>query len=399
MYRDLGKNRGVFRILAAQLTARFPFGMTSIAMLMHIEHMHGNYTAAGVVLGAASIGQAISGPLTSRWMGAWGMRKVLALTTAVCAVVLSVLALVPMAIPLTMAFAFLMGLSTPPVTPAVRTIYPKLVPSKQVAALFSLDASAQEIIWVLGPVLAVLVSGQVSTTAGLLTAVGFMVVGGIWFMFSPEVGQVRIPRSRRRLGAVLTRPTVVLATILGFLFVASFSALEAGVVSAFPRDGMEPGIVLGIFSIGSIVGGLLFGHRALTPWSLTTRVTIVTLGTAFCLLSLNMWWLSGMLFLAGFGVAPTLAGIFTMVSSTVKFSETAESYGWVGTGQLIGAALGSAIAGVGIDAVGPNGAILASILFLVVCIIAAAIGSRWIPDMRGRDAAPIPDTEPITLPS
>lgn len=399
IYRDLGKNRGVFRILAAQLTARFPVGMLSIAMLLHIEITHGSYGAAGLVLGAASVGQAIAGPLTSRWMGVWGMRPVLILTSLVCATTLTTVALVHTTIPLTMVLAFVMGLSTPPITPAVRTIYPKMVPSKQLAALFTLDASAQEIIWVIGPVLAVMVSTQVNTTIGLLTAVVFMVLGGLWFILSPELGQVRIPRSRRRLGAVLTRPTVVVATIVSFLFVASFAAVEAGVVSVFGHEGLDSGIVLGIFSAGSIFGGLLFGHRTLTPWSLTIRVAIVAVGTILCLFSLDMWWLSAMLFFGGFGVAPSLAAIFTMVSSTVKFSETAEAYGWVGTGQLIGAALGSAIAGFSIDAVGPRGAIVASVAFLVACVIAAAIGSRWIPDMRGRDAAPIPDTEPITLPS
>lgn len=30
IYRDLGRNEGVYRILGSQLVARFPFGMLSI---------------------------------------------------------------------------------------------------------------------------------------------------------------------------------------------------------------------------------------------------------------------------------------------------------------------------------------------------------------------------------
>ena len=45
--------------------------------------------------------------------------------------------------------------------------------------------------------------------------------------------------------------------------------------------------------------------------------------------------------------------IFAIVSSSVKFSDTAEAYGWVGTGQLIGAALGSATVGFMIAIFGP----------------------------------------------
>ena len=92
-----------------------------------------------------------------------------------------------------------------------------------------------------------------------------------------------------------------------------------------------------------------------------------------------------------------LASLYTIVSSTVKFSETAEAYGWVGTGQLVGVAIGSAIAGVAIDAFGAHGGELISTAFLALTVASAAISIPWIPDMRGRDASPIPDTEPVQL--
>src|SRR5690606_22153050 len=120
-YRDLLRTPGVGRIIAAQLTARFPNGMTSLAILLHVEQSTGSYGAAGLVLAATSVGQAVSGPVTSRWMGVWGMRRVLTLTTAVCAAAVLVLALVPMALPGYMLFGLLAGLSTPPVQSAVRT--------------------------------------------------------------------------------------------------------------------------------------------------------------------------------------------------------------------------------------------------------------------------------------
>lgn len=399
-YRDLLRTPGVARIITAQLTARFPFGMLSLAFLLHIEQVTGSYGAAGLVLAATSIGQAIAGPLTSRWMGVWGIRKVLLLTLSVCAVAVTTIAIVPMTVPAYMAVGFIAGLSTPPVQPAVRTIYPKLVTSQQLTPLFSLDASAQEIIWVLGPVVTTFVSTQVGTVWGILLAAGIMVVGCLWFISSPEVGRVRIPKSRRKLGQVLKRPPVLLATIVGFLLVGACAAVEAGVVATFGHDGLEAGIVLAIFSVGSLAGGLALGHTPIGPYALARRIFIVFVGLAIASLFLNAWWLSVTLFIAGIGIAPALAVLFAIVSASVKFSDTAEAYGWVGTGQLIGAAMGSAAAGFLIDGSGAVGAFWVAGAFAFFGFVIPWIGHRWHPDLRGRDASPIPDTEPInTQPS
>ncbi|MGO4690723.1 MFS transporter [Glaciibacter sp. 2TAF33] len=396
-YWSLLRTPGVARIIAAQLVARFPFGMLSLAFLIHIEHAYNSYATAGIVLGAMSIGQAIAGPLTSRLMGRLGMRPVIIATIAVCAASVVVMALLPLPIIGLIVIGFLAGLSTPPIQPAVRTIYPKMVNSRQLTPLFSLDASAQEIIWVVGPVVATLVATQVSSVAGILLAAAFIVGGGIWFVASPELGRVRIPRSRRKLGVVLTRPAVLLSTIVGFMLIAACAAVEAGVVASFGHGSADSGWVLAIFSVGSLVGGLALGHVPIGPWALASRMLIVTVGIAFAALSSSFWWLSVTLFVAGIGIAPALAVLFGIVSASVKFSDTAEAYGWVGTGQLIGAALGSAVAGFMIDNYGPSAAILVAAGFAALGCIIPTLGRRWHPDLRGRDASPIADTEPVQV--
>lgn len=396
-YRDLLRTPGVARIIAAQLTARFPNGMTSLAILLHVERSTGSYGAAGLVLAAASIGQAIAGPVTSRWMGAWGMRRVLTLTTAVCAAALLVLALVPLHLVGYMIFGFVAGLSTPPVQSAVRTIYPKIVNSRQLTPLFSLDASLQEIIWILAPVLITIVATQIGTVPGLLLIVAILVGGGAWFILSPEVGRVRIPRSRRGFGKVLAKPVVLLATITGFLLIGACAAVEVAVVATFGHGGLEAGLVLAIFSIGSLAGGLSFGHVPIGRWAMARRLTVVAVGLTAAIVALDFWWISGSLFVAGIGIAPALAVMFAMTSASVKFSETAEAYGWIGTGQLIGAAAGSAVAGFLIDGVGTVGAYWAAAAFAIVGALVAVTCVRGFPDLRHRDISPIPDTEPVPV--
>lgn len=396
-YIALLRMPGVGRIIAAQLTARFPGGMLSLAYLLHVERVHDSYGAAGLVLAATSVGQAVAGPLTSRWMGVWGMRRVLTLTMIVCAASIFTIALVPLSVPLYMVVGLIGGLSMPPIQPAVRTIYPKMVPAKQLTPLFSLDASAQEIIWIVGPVVTTFVATQISTSLAIVLAGAFLVGGGIWFILSPEVGQVRIPRSKRAFGTVLRRPAVLLSTITGFLLVGACAAVEAGVVAVFGHGGPEAGIVLAIWAIGSIVGGLSLGHVPIGPWALARRMFIVFVGMAAAMAFLDFWWLSFALLIAGIGIAPALAVIFAIVSASVKFSDTAEAYGWVGTGQLIGAALGSAAAGFLIDANGAIGGFMVAAAFAFFGFLFPTIFRHWHPDLRGRDASPMPDTEPVSV--
>ena len=396
-YSELLRTPGVARIIAAQLTARVPSGMISLAYLLHVEGIFDSFGAAGLVLAATSIGQALAGPLTSRWMGVWSMRPVLILTTAVAAISMGIVALVPMPLIGYMIVGLIGGLSWPPVQPAVRTIYPKMVNSRQLTPLFSLDASAQEIIWVGAPVLVTFISIQVSTVTGILVAIAFLVLGGAWFILSPEVGRVRIPRSTRRLGLVLTRPPVLLSTVVGFLLIGSAAAIEAGVVSTFGKGGATAGIVLGIWAISSLVGGLSLGHRPIGPWALARRMILVAIGSVLVVFTWDVWSLTAALIIAGLCIAPALAVMFGIVSASVKFSDTAEAYGWVGTGQLVGAALGSAVAGFLIDSNGPVGAFIVAAIFATLGAVVPIVFRRAHPDLRGRDPSPIPDTEPIAI--
>jgi MFS family permease len=396
-YAELLKTPGVARIIAAQLTARFPSGMLSLAYLLHIERIHDSYGAAGLVLAATSLGQAIAGPLTSRWMGIWSMRKVLVLTMIVCALSIGAMAFIIMPVYLYMVVGFISGLSTPPIQPAVRTIYPKMVNSRQLTPLFSLDASAQEIIWVAGPVITTFVAVQISTTLAIALAGILLIGGGLWFILSPEVGRVRIPRSKRKLGVVLAKPAVLLSTIVGFLLIGACAALEASVVATFGDHGPESGVILAIFALGSLAGGLALGHLPVGPWSMARRMFVVFLGMSLALAALDFWWLAVTLFIAGIGIAPALAVMFAIVSATVKFSDTAEAYGWVGTGQLIGAALGSAVAGFLIDINGAVGGYLAAAALAFIGFLIPLFLRSWHPDLRGRELTSLPDTAPVPI--
>lgn len=371
--------------------------MISLAYLLHIEQIFNSYGLAGLVLAATSFGQALAGPLTSRWMGHWGMRPVITLTIVVSAASMVGIAFVMMPIGAYIAVGFIGGLATPPIQPAVRTIYPTMVTSKQLTPLFSLDASAQEIIWIAGPVVTTFIATQISTELAIMVAGAFLVFGGLWFLSCRELGEVNIPRSKNKMGVVLRKPAVVLATVVGFLLIGAAAAVEVAVVSVFGHGGPEAGIILSIWAIGSIIGGLALGGMAIGPWALAARMLVVFIGIAMAGAILDFWWIAFALLIAGAGIAPALAVMFAIVSSSVKFSDTAEAYGWMGSGQLVGAALGSAVAGFAIDGFGSLGGFVAASIFALIGFLVPVIFKNAHPDLRGRDATPLPDTEPVRI--
>ena len=396
-YGDLLRTRGVARIITAQLAARLPSGMLSLGLLFHVEGRTGSYGTAGIVLAALSIGQALAGPAMGRLMGRLGMRPVLLVSTFVCAAAVTVIAAAPLPPAPIVVLALVSGLSFPPVTSAVRTLYPKMVPSSMLTPLYSLDASLQELIWIGGPVVVTLVATSISTVTALLLSVVLMIGGGLWFALSPGVARVRIPRSKRRFGRVLLRPQVALVTVVGFLVIASCAAIETSVAGAFGESDPTSGVVLAIWAVASLAGGLLLGRLPMRPWSLALRLAAVTVGVALTPFVSGFWGLSAALVVAGFGLAPALGVMSAIVSSSVRFSDTAEAYGWTNTGQLVGVALGAALAGQALDGFGTAAAFGCAALLAAASTIVAAAGIPAQPDLKGRDSGPVADTAPIPV--
>ena len=359
-------------VLVSQLFARFPFGMLSLAFVIHIQAITGSYAIAGIALGAETIGASISGPVLARYMARFGIRRVIALSTSVTVASLIALALVPAEPILLVALAFLVGLSSPPIQPAARSIYPQVTPKNLLASLYSLDATAQEIIWVLGPLVATLVAASFGHVAMLITVALIQVAGTIWFLINSSVGKVKIPKTTSRLGKALKNPRVLSVTILGLLFVGSFAGVEVGAVALF--DKAVAGIMFAVFSLGSIVGGLVLAPRFKGKNALVIFLAITVVGYAAILIApQSAIWVGICLFIAGLGVAPTLGILSLMVATGTSGSETIEAYGWTTTGQLVGFSAGSALAGIAIDTVGASASLLVSVVFGLFTILAALL--------------------------
>jgi len=375
---------GVARIMGSQLLARFAFGMMSLAIVLHIQQSFKSYAIAGIALGAETVGAAISGPIAGRVLSKFGPQRLIRILALLSSTGLLVVAFEHTNAILVIAVCLIVGLTSPPIQQVARAVYPTLIKPKDTSHLFSLDATLQELLWVFGPVLATMISATYSTTVSVVFMAGVQIVGTFLFSQNKELGVLKMESSKKRLGGVLKKPIVMANVLINLMLVASFGGAEVGTVAVLGiRDA---GVVIAVLSLGSIVGGFAFGHRAKTKWALLKFVGVTTVGyLAVFLHPTDLIWITICWFVAGLGVAPAFATMASMISLSFKAGDSAEAYGWANTAQLLGYSGGAAIAGIIIDNLYPGAAWFVTLTAGSLATIAALATVRFNPSLEHKE--------------
>lgn len=381
-YLDLLSVCGFAGLFLAQLVARSPIGLWSIGLLLFTRDRVGSYAAAGLITAMLTVGRAVGTPVVSRAVGRWGPRRVLAasaLGSAIAAAAVVIVDLSALPLPVMIAgyavLTSLCGLFTPPVQPVVRALFPHLLPADALSRAYSLDAAAQEVIFVVGPLVAFGIAG-VAGPAWTIVAGLVLLLGGIGWILTVD-GLDAAPRRpvRARFGTVLVRPVVLAGAVVSLLLVAANSAVEAAVVAAFGSEGITGGLLLAVYSASSLVGGLVLVRWVGGRWAQAGWLAVVSAGLGLTVASLTPGWLAVALGLAGIGVAPVFAAVAWQVSRGVDDPARTEAFGWIDTGAIAGASLGFAAAGVVIDtAAATGGFVLAAGLAGAACLLALVAG-------------------------
>lgn len=387
VYRDLVRVPGVLNVTASQLFARLPMGMLNLAILLHIQSTSGSYAVAGLVVASLSVGEAVAMPVTARLAGRFGRAPTLMVTAVVNGAGMLALALAHAPTALLMLLGVLIGVSVPPLLPVVRALYPQMVPRDVVRALFALDTTAQELIWVVGPLAATFLASTVSTAAPLVLSAGVTIAGTCWFLLGARRFKPIAAEVTSSFGRVLRSRSVLLAVVASAALVASFMALEVGIIADF-GGGLLAGAAIAAGSAGSLVGGLVFGHRRLGLAGVVGALTVVALGTVLFGFADSLPLQFTALFFSGLGFAPALSVLYIMVSQATAEHAASEAFGWLTSAALVGGALGTALAGVATDAYGSTGAIVVSVMLGVIAALSPLVARATGP-LRGLTEDPI----------
>ena len=383
------------RMLLCALVGRLPEAMVPLALLLLARAEHGSYATAGALAGAFAVGAAVGGPVAGRAIDRLGQPAVLiGIAVARSAALAGIVLAAPSSLALAAVLAAAAGAQTPPLEPALRALWPDLAGGDEHAlhAAYELDAGAQELIFVTGPLLVAVAvaAGSPATALHLTSAVGL--AGTIAFALAPPARRWRAAeRVPARWTAAVRAPEVGLLLALGTLAGAATGMVNV-TATAFAERTLDDrdlaGWLLAAWAVGALAGGLTAAARR---WTLPTerRLTrlLVLFGLAFApaLLARSTGSMAAALAVAGAFLAPTLACIFVLTGARAQTGTVTETFAWLTSSFLVGSAAGAAVAGtLTADGAGVRG-------FAVAGAIMLAAAALW--QLR-RAPAPVRDGAP-----
>jgi predicted MFS family arabinose efflux permease len=343
------------RMLLCALVGRLPEAMIPLALLLLVRAHDGSYGAAGALAGAFAIGAAVGGPITGRIADRLGQPAVLVIAAVARSAALAGIVLTAGSSLVTAgALAVVAGALTPPLEPALRALWPDLAGDDEHAlhAAYELDAGAQELIFVTGPLLvAVTVAWRDPETALHLTsAIGL--AGAVAFALAPPARAWRAGRHPAvSWTAAVRAPQVGVLLALGVLAGAATGMVNVTTTAFAERtlgDRALAGWLLAAWAAGALTGGLAAAARrwTLPPEGRLMRL-LVLFAVAFvpALLARSAGSMAVSLAVAGAFLAPTLACVFVLTGARALPGTITETFAWLTSSFLVGSAAGSAAAG------------------------------------------------------
>jgi MFS family permease len=382
-YRDLLRNRGFASLMGFSIVARLPLGMTSLAVVLLVSR-HGAYTRAGLVIAVFVTGTGVAGPILGMLVDRAGRTTVLPPFAVAEAALLCVLAEVsPQDTGALLACALGAGLCTPPVTSSARALWPVVLPSSQVPVVYALEATLQELAFIVGPALVAVIVSLSGPPEALLASAAALLVGVFAFSFHPLTRAVPPGSGGSVPGLRSFRPALPVPIVVAAMtVVGAFSSVELATV-AFARSHHSPalaGVVLALWSAGSLVGGLWLGIRVsesgVTNGKVALLMVVLAAGTAVPALSPSIWFLAALLFLGGIAIAPTFGALYSLTAAQVPPERQTEGFGWLSSGFQAGIALGALLGGAVVQAAGSRAAFGAS---AGLVLVGATVLRRWKP--------------------
>ncbi|HEX2894336.1 MAG TPA: MFS transporter [Marmoricola sp.] len=396
-YRAVFAHPGARAFSAAGMLARLPISMMTLGIVLLVSSVTGSYALAGQVSAAYVVGNAVVAIPHGRLADRFGQTVVLYADAVLFALTTGMLvqaATHQWAAPWPHVWAALSGATLPQVGSMVRARWAHLVTSERERhTAFAVEAVGDEVVFVTGPALVTFLSTLHAPQTGLIAA---LVVGTVGPLLLALQRRTAPPVHRSESGSTVPMPWLRLlplaaaAVAMGSLF----GALEVATVATAQHAGHKAasGALLAIFSLGSMVAGLVAGA---VHWRTSDQrrfqLGIGLLAAAMLVLPFlgDLVVLGALLFLIGLTLAPSLIAVVSLLEASTPRPRLTEAMAVFQTGISAGIAPGAYFAGVIADDAGGSASYW-------VCVVSGALTLAAALLCR---PAPVPDASQTTLPA
>src|SRR4051794_491803 len=366
-YRELLSIPGVPRLMLAAFVGRLPYGMSVVSLILLLRAHGFDYAAVGVITAASAFSIGLAAPVLGRVVDRVGQTRplvIMSALTAITGVALVVAAAAGAGAALLTVLAFVEGLSAPPLSPSMRTLFPDVVGKERVDTAFAFDALQLELVFILGPLFAGALAVAISPEVGFLTAVALQAAGALILASSPASRRWRPPprKAGERHAGALALPG--LRVLVASIAVAALSlgVLEIGIAAFAERHATrdDSAWLFALWGLGSLSGGLWYGARR---WRLRTPVRYIVLtgvlaaGLAPLPLADSMPVFAVLVIVAGLGLAPSNIAGYSLIAELAPHGAMTEAYSWQIVGYVAGSAGGAWLAGVLVEQTGLTAAL------------------------------------------
>jgi hypothetical protein len=383
-YTTLLQAREVREIFVASLIGRLPIGIVGLAILLFVQSALGSFAKGGAAAAFYMAGLSIVAPILGRIIDRYGPRGVLLAAALLfpSTLVALVWAIERWGAP-ALVLAAAVGASFPPITVCMRTYFrQRLADELLLATAYSLESVLIELIFILGPLLVALFIAFAPPATAVYVAAGCGSIGALLFLRSAAVRTWRIEtRTVSRLLGPLGEPGFLPLITVVLCFSTAFGLLEIG-VTAYATERGSPalaGVLLGVMSVGSALGGLAYGSRswrfALAP-QFSALLALMGIGLGLLSIPSPPVAFAAFGFFAGVVMAPVLIVQSMLVAKSVRAEHTAEAFTWSASSLLAGVGLGLAAGGMLLEAYRSNAVLAAAAASALLAALLARLGLR-----------------------
>ncbi|MGV9246607.1 MFS transporter [Streptomyces sp. NPDC003710] len=390
-YRRLFTQPGTRAFTIGNLIARLPMGMFSVSAVIMIAGSRGSYALAGAVTATGLVTTAVAAPWIARLVDRHGQARI-AVPATVFALLggLALLLCVRYDAPdWTLFAAYATTATTPNIGGLSRARWAHLFRGDPDAlhTANSFEQAADELCFMLGPVVAALLCTRLFPEAGTLIG-GVLLLTGILVFTAQRATEP--PPSRGVPGRAPFRSPGMPPLMLGLLATgAVFGSMEVVTIAFADAHGHKAvaGPVLALQAAGSCAAGLLYGTlRPAGPperrylWCLTVMAALMSLPLLAARTTGSLAALAPALLLAGMATAPTMVTAMTLVQRHTPKGRLNEGMTLAVTALLGGVACGSAIGGWAVEHLSPTAGFTAPAAAAGLALLIAA-GGRWAAGM------------------